>query len=143
MPSAEEQALLAAALDGAAAIAANDVLRIAAYLSEDWVIVSDSGISARAQFLALVESGELSHTAMEMVGEPRVRVFGDVGIVTGRITNTAFYGGQRFDADEWTTDVFVRQAGRWRCVHSHITSASGAEQQELVRPAAADRRSGR
>ena len=129
MPSAEEHALLAAALDGAAAIAANDVPRIAAYLSEDWVIVSDSGISARAQFLALVESGELSHTAMDLVGEPRVRVYGDVGIVTGRITNTAFFGGQQFDADEWTTDVFVRQSGRWRCVHSHITSASDATRQ--------------
>ena len=64
---------------------------------------------------------------MDMVGEPRVRIFGDVGIVTGRVTNTAFYGGQRFDADEWTTDVFVRQSGRWRCVHSHITSAGGAD----------------
>ena len=128
MPSAEEQSLLAAALEGVAAIAANDVPRMDAYLAEDWVIVSDSGISARDPFLALVESGELSHSAMDVVGEPRVRIFGDVGIVTGRVTNTAHYGGQRFDADEWTTDVFVRQSGRWRCVHSHITSAAGAAQ---------------
>jgi hypothetical protein len=28
---------------------------------------------------------------MEMVGEPRVRIFGDVGVVTGRVTHTAFY----------------------------------------------------
>jgi ketosteroid isomerase-like protein len=126
MASAEEDALLAAALDGVAAIAANDGPRIAEYLSEDWVIVSDSGISGRDQFLTLVESGELSHSAMDVVGEPRVRIFGEVGIVTGRVTNTAFYGGQRFDADEWTTDVFVRHAERWRCVHSHITSAGDA-----------------
>jgi ketosteroid isomerase-like protein len=126
MASAEEDALLAAAQEGIAAIAANDVPRIAAYLSEDWVIVSDSGISGRDQFLTLVESGELSHSAMDVVGKPRVRIFGDVGIVTGRVTNTAFYGGQRFDADEWTTDVFVRQDGRWRCVHSQITSAADA-----------------
>jgi ketosteroid isomerase-like protein len=125
LSSAEEDSLLAAALHGVAAIAANDVPRIAAYLSEDWVIVSESGISDRDSFLALVESGELSHSAMDVVGEPRVRILGDVGIVTGRVTNTAFYGGRRFDADEWTTDVFVRQAGRWRCVHSHITSAGG------------------
>ena len=73
MASAED-ALLAAALDGVAAIAANDVPRIAAYLSEDWVIVSDSGISARDQFLALVESGELAHTVRAVTGGDGVRV---------------------------------------------------------------------
>jgi hypothetical protein len=45
MPSAEEDALLAAALEGISAIAVNNGPRIAAYLAEDWVIVSDSGIS--------------------------------------------------------------------------------------------------
>jgi hypothetical protein len=35
--------------------------------------------------------------------------------------NTAEFGGQTFDADEWTTDVLVRRDGRWLCVLSHIT----------------------
>jgi hypothetical protein len=46
--------------------------------------------------------------------------------VTGRVTNTAHHRGQRFDADEWTTDVFVRRDGRWLCVLSHITAAAPA-----------------
>jgi hypothetical protein len=40
------------------------------------------------------------------------------------VTNTTHYGGERFDADEWTTDVFVLRNGRWQCVLSQITPAA-------------------
>ncbi|MFJ7178635.1 hypothetical protein ACIQXA_20040 [Streptomyces massasporeus] len=40
------------------------------------------------------------------------------------MTNTAPYRGERHDADEWTTDVFVRRQGRRLCVLSHITPAA-------------------
>ncbi|MFD8224345.1 hypothetical protein ACFV16_09270 [Streptomyces massasporeus] len=39
-------------------------------------------------------------------------------------TNTAHYKGERYDADEWTTDVFVRRQERRLCVLSHITPAA-------------------
>lgn len=118
--------VLEAARQGAAAIAANDVEGISRFLAEDWVIVSADGPSPRDRFLGLVASGALRHSAMEIVTEPLVRVLGDVALVTARITNTAHYGGQRFDADEWTTDVLVRTEGGWRCVLSHISSATAA-----------------
>ncbi len=47
-------------------------------------------------------------------------------MVTARVTNTAHYGGDRFDADEWTTDVFVRRDDVWRCVLTHLTEAEPA-----------------
>ena len=90
----------------------------------DWMIVSECGISPRQEFLSMVASGELTHSAMEMVSEARVRVYGEMALVAGRVTNTAHHRGQRFDADEWTTDVFVRPDGRWFCVLSHITAAA-------------------
>lgn len=68
-------------------------------------------------------SGELTHSAMDRAGEARVRVYGDTAVFTARVTNTAHYGGRQFDADEWTTDVFVKRDGRWVCVLSHITPA--------------------
>jgi len=117
----------AAAEDWATAIVSNDAARMAGFMADDWVMVSDSGVSPRHEFLAVVESGELTHSAMQLVSEPRVRHYGETAIVTGRITNTAHYGGQRFDADEWTTDVFVRRQGRWTCVLTHITTASRDE----------------
>ncbi|MFI9822511.1 nuclear transport factor 2 family protein [Streptomyces sp. NPDC052013] len=120
----DEARLLAQAKDWAAAIVADDAGRIARFMADDWVIVSESGITSKEQFLSLVASGDLTHSAMDLVTRPRIRVYGDTAVVTGRVTNTAHYRGTRFDADEWTTDVFMKRDGRWRCVLSHITSAA-------------------
>jgi ketosteroid isomerase-like protein len=118
--------LVAIAADWAAAIVSNDVARIASFMADEWVIVSESGVSSKEHFLSVVESGELSHSAMNPVGEARIRAYGDVAVFTGRMTNTAHHLGRRFDADEWTTDVFVKQNGRWLCVLSHITAVAPA-----------------
>lgn len=120
--AAEE--LLGVVRDFAAAIVANDASRIAGFVADDWVMIDASGISTGERFLGLVESGELNHSAMNPVGPLRVRVYGDTAVVTGRVTNIAYHRGRRFDADEWTTDVFVRQGGRWSCVLTHLTDAT-------------------
>lgn len=117
--------LAAVADDWAAAMVSNDAARIAGFMADDWVIVSESGVTSREQFLSVVESGELTHTAFQLVGEPRIRVYGDSAVVTGRVLNTAHFQGERVDADEWTTDVFVRRDDRWLCALSHITAAAG------------------
>ncbi|OEU91990.1 hypothetical protein DB35_06795 [Streptomyces abyssalis] len=116
--------LTAAAADWAAAIVSDDSERIARFMADDWVMVSATGVSSREQFLSYVRSGDLTHSAMDLVGPPRIRVYGDTAVFTGRVTNTAHYRGSRFDADEWTTDVFMRRDGRWLCVLSHITAAA-------------------
>lgn len=110
----------------AAAIVSNDAARIADFMSDDWVIVSESGITSKQDFLTLVASGELTHSAMDLLGEPRVRIYDGTAVLTGRVTNIAHHQGHRFDADEWTSDVFVHRDDRWLCVHSHITTAASA-----------------
>jgi uncharacterized protein (TIGR02246 family) len=116
--------IVAVADDWAKAIVSNDAERIAGFMADDWVIVSASGVTSRAQYMSLVESGELTHSAMDLVGEACVRIYGETAIFTARQTNTAHYAGRQFDADEWTSDVFVRRDGRWLCVLSHITAAA-------------------
>jgi uncharacterized protein (TIGR02246 family) len=103
------------------AIVSDDADRIGAFMTDDWVIVSWSGVTSREDFLSYVRSGALGHTRMEGVGERRVRVYGDTAVLTVRVLSTAQYGGQDLDADEWTTDVFVRRDGRWLCALTHIT----------------------
>lgn len=122
--SAEARHLVDLAEDWAAAIVSNDPARIADFMAEEWVIVSESGIDPREKFLTLVESGALTHAAMDLRTRPRVRVYGDTAVVTARVTNTAHFQGERHDADEWTTDVYVKRRGRWQCVLSHITPAA-------------------
>ncbi|MFF8933288.1 nuclear transport factor 2 family protein [Streptomyces paradoxus] len=124
-PDSADALRLARLAEGwAEAIVSDDPARIAALMADEWVIVSDSGIDTRERFLSLVESGALTHSAMDLRTEPRIRVYGDTAVVTARVTNTAHYQGERHDADEWTTDVFVRRQGRWLCVLSHITPAA-------------------
>jgi ketosteroid isomerase-like protein len=102
---------------------ANDAERIGSFMADDWVIVSERGIATKQQFLSFVESGALTHSAFEMASDARVRQYADTAVMSIRVTNTAHFGGQQFDADEWTSDVFVKRDGKWLCVLSHITPA--------------------
>lgn len=122
MPDAAEAELLAVAEQWRDAIVANDVTRMAAVVTEDWVIVDGSGISPGTRLLGLVASGALTHSAMAAVGPTQVRVLGDTALVTARLVSTAHHAGRRYDADEWTTDVFVRRDGRWLCTLTHYTA---------------------
>ncbi|MGE3466624.1 MAG: nuclear transport factor 2 family protein [Pyrinomonadaceae bacterium] len=105
----------------AAAMVTNDAPLIGSFMSDEWVMVSERGISTKERFLSFVESGQLTHSAFEMVGDARIKIYGETAVLTGRVVNTAHFGGQQFDADEWTSDVFVRHDGKWLCVHSHIS----------------------
>ncbi|PRY68601.1 uncharacterized protein (TIGR02246 family) [Glaciihabitans tibetensis] len=118
-----EDDLLAVARNWAGAIVANDAARMAEYVTDDWVIVSASGVSPGQHLLELVASGALTHDSMDVAGPTRVRVLGSTAILTARIITVAHYRGERSDADEWTTDVFVRRAGRWLCELTHYTVA--------------------
>jgi ketosteroid isomerase-like protein len=108
----------------AGAIVSNDAERIGDFMSDDWVIVSETGMSTKQQFLSYVRSGALTHSAMDRIGDARVRVYGDTAVLTARVTNTAHYDRRRFDADEWVTDVFVRHHGRWLCALTQITAVA-------------------
>ena len=106
----------------AEAMVANDAERIGSFMADEWVIVSERGIAAKEYFLDFVRSGALTHSSFEMVGDPRIEVYDDTVVFTGRVVNTAHFGGQQFDQDEWTSDVLVNRGGKWLCVLSHITS---------------------
>lgn len=115
------QELISFGNEWAKAMVANDAASIGSFMADDWVIVSERGISTKEQFLSFVESGALTHSSFEMASDARVQRYGDTAVMTIRVTNIAHFGGQQFDADEWTSDVFVKRDGKWLCVLSHIT----------------------
>lgn len=108
------------------AIVSNDAGTIGRFMADDWVIVGESGITQKDDFLASVASGDLTHEKMEG-SVKRVRVYGDIAVVTARGTNNGHYKGQPFSADEWITDVFQKRDGRWRCVVTQLTPAVDRE----------------
>jgi ketosteroid isomerase-like protein len=108
------------------AIVSNEADAIGRFMAEEWVIVSETGVTRREDFLAVVASGDLKHETFK--GDiTAVRRYGDAAVVTGRVRNNGHFQGRPFSADEWTTDVFVRRGGIWLCVHSHITTVKQTE----------------
>lgn len=112
-----------------AAMIANDAEAIASFMADEWVIVGETGTTTRDDYLAVVASGDLTHETFrsEILS---VKQYGDTAVAMGRVRNNGHWQGHAFSADEWTTDVFVRQEGRWLCVHSQITAVKQAETPE-------------
>lgn len=121
--SAVEQEIIDFSEKWAAAIVSNDAESIGRFMAEDWVIVGDNGAATKQEFLSWVASGDVTHEAMQMVSEPRVKIYENTAILTARVTNNGHFKGQPFSADEWTTDVFRRFPDGWLCVLSQITTA--------------------
>lgn len=103
------------------AIISNDIGKIKACITEDWVLVdSQGGIIPQERFFYVIEQGMLSHASMtkEIL---RVKVYGDIALVTGRGKNTGSWQGKPMEADEWVTDVYRKVNHQWLCVLTHLS----------------------
>ncbi len=116
---------MAALLDAwATAIVANDPVAIDQFVEPEWVMVGEGGIFPREQFLGAVASGEVTHDTMSF-DVHEVRIYGEVAVVIVRGRNSGAHQGIPFALDEWTTDIFVRRDGSWKCILTHLTTAVG------------------
>lgn len=103
------------------AVITNSVAEIKKCITNDWVLVeSQGGIIPQEKFFSVLEQGLLSHSTMskEVL---RVKVYGDVALVTGRGQNTGTWQGQPMEADEWITDVYKKENEKWLCVLTHLS----------------------
>lgn len=103
------------------AVISNNIDEIKKCVTSDWVLVdSQGGIIAQEGFFYVLEQGLLSHSTMtkEIL---RVKVYGDIALVTGRGQNTGIWKGEPMEADEWITDVYKKTEERWLCVLTHLT----------------------
>jgi ketosteroid isomerase-like protein len=113
----------------------NDPDGIASLLSDDWVVISARGEvgEGKAVFPEAIKSGHLTHTAYE-VSEPRVRLYGNVALVTTKVhdagTSTAKH--LPFDAMERKTDVWLWKDGSWKCVLTHEAWEGAEKDQKLL-----------
>ena len=121
MSGSAEDELITIAHDWDRAMVGNDAEAIGRYMADDWVIIgSDGRVGDKATFLGLVKSGTLTHD--EMTSEDfHVRVYGDTAVVSARGVSGGKYQGQPFREVELSSCVFVRQAGKWRCVLTHLS----------------------
>lgn len=103
------------------AVVSNKVEEIKKWITEDWVLVdSQGGIILQEGFFSVLEQGLLSHSSMtkEIL---RVKIYGDMALVTSRGQNTGTWQGEPMEADEWVTDVYKKVNEKWLCVLTHLT----------------------
>jgi ketosteroid isomerase-like protein len=105
------------------AIVNNDVLEIGKFMSTDWVIIgTEGGITSKQKFLDLVQSKNLLHNRMDFV-DCRVMEYGTTGIVTSKGISSGTFNGESFSYYEWSTNIFIKNDGFWRCVLTMVTPA--------------------
>lgn len=109
----------------------NDADRIGNFLSDDWVLVSERGIATKEHFLSYVASGSLRHESIEVVGEPRLRVYRDAAVITTRIRSKSYFDGKLMDDEDFSTTQLVKIERRWLGVLTHVTAVN-KEFQEMI-----------
>jgi len=103
------------------AVITDDINEIKKCITNDWVLVdSQGGIIPQEKFFSVLEQGLLSHSTMTKQ-VLRVKIYGDIALVTGRGQNTGTWQGQPMEADEWVTDVYKKESEKWLCVLTHLT----------------------
>lgn len=120
-PTAEADAGLASFVHRwADAIVTNDVEQIAAFTTDDWLLIDRPGALSRQAFHDVVASGQLRHEHMthEVLGIDR---YGSLAVVRTHGRNKGSFQGRSIEADEWTTNLLIEGPGGWRCVLTQLT----------------------
>jgi len=113
---------LAAEQEIAGAMANNDADGITRSLADDWAVIATSGAvsEGKSVFADGIKSGFLTRKTFE-ISEPRVRLYGDVALVTTKVQTSGTLQGKPFDVTERQTDVLVWKDGGWKSVLTHET----------------------
>jgi ketosteroid isomerase-like protein len=115
-----KESALATVQEMARAMRENDADGIARLLSDDWAVISARGDVAEGKsvFPDGIKSGYLTRNTFEL-SEPRVRLYGDVAVVTSKVRVAGMFGGKPFDVRERETDVLHWQDAGWKIVLTH------------------------
>jgi ketosteroid isomerase-like protein len=105
---------------------ANDAGAVGRLLADDWTMVPTEGgeVVNRAAFLAQITSGAVVRKTM-VLSEPRVRLYGNIAVVTSLIATSGTTNGTAFDVKERQTDVWKWDGEGWKAVLTHETKILG------------------
>ena len=114
-PTAENA--LAADRQFAMALQTNDTLGIVRLLDKDWAVITSHGDIAEGPdvYPSGIRSGHRMLTKMEL-REPRVRLFGNVAVVTTKVRLGVVSHGE-FNLRQ--TDTWLWKNGAWICILQH------------------------
>jgi ketosteroid isomerase-like protein len=121
-PAAERtaQGALAVVQEMARAMRENDADGIERLLADDWAVISARGglAEGKSVFSDGIKSGYLTRKTFDM-SEPRVRLYGNIALVTTKLHLAGTFGGKPFDVKERESDVLHWKDGGWKIVLTH------------------------
>ena len=95
-----------------------DIPRLSQIVADDWIEGYPGKAATKAMFLEDVKSGKHKLETCEF-GPRDVKVFGDVAVLQGSVTETRLSDGQRSTFRVAYMDVWVKRGGTWVVVRSH------------------------
>lgn len=107
------------------ALLANDAGAVAEFMSEDWIYVGPGGITTKSELIGWIATGRLAHHSFELIGDERIAVHGATVLITAHRRSTGTWEGTPYATHEWLSEVYMKVAGRWRCLLSHRADAEG------------------
>ncbi len=101
------------------AYVANDPAALGRLLANDWVVISArGGMADRDGVIDVVRKGFWVHKVMK-ISQPRVRIYGNIAVVTYALKNVGIFGTKHFNVNERETDVLLWDGTGWKAVLSH------------------------
>ena len=108
------------------AIETGDVERYASYIHPDFTSFGENDVYlASGQELEVrniadyLQRAQNVHTEMH---QPEVTVLGRVAWITYYWTDSGLLEGKRFSSRGKSTRIFVKEDGKWLCIHGHYTA---------------------
>lgn len=102
--------------DRAAAVIKGDIDKLDKETADDYTLININGhMSDKSQMINGFKSGQ-NKLSQDDVSDMKVRVYGDVAVVTGRVTVKGTMGGKDASGDAMFTRVYVKKGGKWQSV---------------------------
>ena len=108
------------------AIENGDIDRYASYVHPDFTVFGEYDVYIAkgkelevASYADYLKRASGVHTEMH---QPEVTVKGDVAWITYYWTDFGISGGKRFTSRGKSTRIFVKENGKWLCIHGHYTA---------------------
>jgi ketosteroid isomerase-like protein len=122
-PSAAAQTLMKLEKDWSDADVKKDVAALDRILAEDWTGIDFQGtvMNKAAVLKEVAMNSDVTATESTVLGEMKIRVYGNTAIVSGTEVEKSQYRGEDSSGKYIWTDVFVQRNGRWQAVSSQST----------------------
>lgn len=100
---------------------ARDVTILSSLLAEDFVITVEDG-STYGKVGYIAHSADTStHVDVAELSDLKVRMHGNVAVVTGAYHETGDTKGKRYQYRDRLTDVWMKVDGKWQVISSHYS----------------------